>query len=100
MKLFYFPIIVLVLASSCKNTTTSDTQNTSEVNDTTETRQLGPVETRSANTDYQPAFEGQTRIAGVRTTTPYQVTEITKSLNAPWGIAVLPDNRLLITEKR
>lgn len=99
MKHFYIPLIVLILASSCKNTTKSETQNTAVVNDTTETQTLPPVETRAANTDYEPAFEGQTRIAGVKTTTPYRVTEITDDLDAPWGIAVLPDNRLLITEK-
>lgn len=99
MKHFYIPLIVLILASSCKNTSSSNNQNTVVVNDSTETQTLPPVETRAANTDYEPAFEGQTRIAGVKTTTPYRVTEITDDLNAPWGIAVLPDNRLLITEK-
>lgn len=99
MKHFYIPLIVLILASSCKNTSSSNNQNTVVVNDTTETQTLPPVETRAANTDYEPAFEGQTRIAGVKTTTPYRVTEITDDLDAPWGIAVLPDNRLLITEK-
>lgn len=99
MKHFYIPLIVLILASSCKNTSSSNNQNTVVVNDSTETQTLPPVETRAANTDYEPAFEGQTRIAGVKTTTPYRVTEITDDLDAPWGIAVLPDNRLLITEK-
>jgi len=42
---------------------------------------------------------GQTRIAGVETTTPYEVQLLTDELNSPWGIAVLPDGRLLITEK-
>lgn len=99
MKHFYIPLIVLILASSCKNTSSSNNQNIVVVNDSTETQTLPPVETRAANTDYEPAFEGQTRIAGVKTTTPYRVTEITDDLDAPWGIAVLPDNRLLITEK-
>ncbi len=31
---------------------------------------LSPVETQQPNTNYTPAFKGQTRIAGVRTTTP------------------------------
>jgi hypothetical protein len=34
---------------------------------------LPPVETQPANTNYAPAFEGQTRIGGVKTTTPYEV---------------------------
>jgi glucose/arabinose dehydrogenase len=58
-----------------------------------------PVETARANTNYTPAFVGQTRIAGVKTTTVIQSTVITSSLNAPWGITSLPDGRLLITQK-
>lgn len=57
------------------------------------------VKTRSPNTDYKPAFAGQTRIAGVKTATPYEGKIISSSLNNPWGIANLPDGRLLITEK-
>ena len=56
-------------------------------------------ETNKANTDYKPAFEGQTRIASVKTETPFESKVITNQLKSPWGIAVLPDNRLLITEK-
>jgi glucose/arabinose dehydrogenase len=58
-----------------------------------------PVETKPANTTYQPAFTGQTRINGVRTSAAYQSTVLTSSLTAPWGITSLPDGRLLITEK-
>ena len=60
---------------------------------------LPPVETRETNTDYQPAFEGQTRVAGVKTTTPYTVELVTEDLRSPWGAAALPDGRLLVTEK-
>ncbi|MEH6682795.1 MAG: PQQ-dependent sugar dehydrogenase [Sediminicola sp.] len=58
-----------------------------------------PVETNDPNTDYEPAFEGQTRVDGVTTTTPYVSTIVTSSLTAPWGITSLPDGRLLVTEK-
>ena len=58
-----------------------------------------PVESNKANTDYAPAFEGQTRVAGVKTSTPITHSILTKELKSPWGIAVLPDGRLLITEK-
>lgn len=57
------------------------------------------VETKAPNTTYQPAFEGQTRVAGVKTTTPYEVKMLTDQLKRPWGITSLPDGRLLITEK-
>lgn len=58
-----------------------------------------PVENKKPNTDYKPAFEGQTRIAGVETTTPYEVTVITDKLSKPWAVSTLPDGRLVITEK-
>lgn len=58
-----------------------------------------PVETNPPNTDYEPAFEGQTRIDGVLTTTEYESRIITSDLDAPWGVTSLPDGRLLITEK-
>src|SRR3546814_14312038 len=58
-----------------------------------------PVETKDANTDYSPAFEGQTRIAGVKTSTPYQFKVLSEDLDRPWGIASMPDGRFLITQQ-
>jgi glucose/arabinose dehydrogenase len=58
-----------------------------------------PVETQPANSRYEPAFAGQTRIAGVRTKTPITVSLLNKTLEHPWGICLLPDGRFLISEK-
>lgn len=58
-----------------------------------------PVETEEANTNYAPAFTGQTRIGSVTTSTPYEAKAITTALSSPWGITSLPDGRLLVTEK-
>ena len=58
-----------------------------------------PVETSPPNANYRPAFTGQTRIAGVRTTTTYQANVLTSALSVPWGITSLPDGRLLVTQK-
>lgn len=58
-----------------------------------------PVETKMPNTTYAPAFSGQTRISGVKTSTSYEAKVITSSLTAPWGVKTLPDGRLLITQK-
>ncbi len=60
---------------------------------------LSPVETQKANTDYKPAFEGQTRIAGVKSATVYEATVLDSSLAFPWGIGSLPDGRFIITER-
>lgn len=58
-----------------------------------------PVETKKANSDYKPAFAGQTRIGSVKTKTPYKATIISSELKSPWGMHVLPDGRLLISGK-
>ncbi|MDR2039173.1 MAG: PQQ-dependent sugar dehydrogenase [Bacteroidales bacterium] len=60
---------------------------------------LPPVETQKPNTGYKSAFEGQTRIPGVKTNIPYEVKVIAKGLSSPWAITSLPDGRLVITEK-
>ena len=60
---------------------------------------LPPVETAAPNTDYKPAFEGQTRVGGVKTTTPFEAKVLSSDLKSPWGITVLPDGRFLITQK-
>lgn len=59
-----------------------------------------PVETEPANTTYAPAFQGQTRISGIQTKTPYKIEVLNETLSRPWGIAALPDGRFLITEKK
>lgn len=67
--------------------------------ETTVSDTLPPVETAAANTTYKPAFEGQTRIAGVKTSAAYDAQVIDTTLKRPWGITTLPDGRLIITEK-
>ncbi len=64
------------------------------------TAQTGkPVETNSPNSQYKPAFAGQTRIGSVKSKTAYTATVINTKLESPWGIHVLPDGRLLISSK-
>lgn len=90
-------IVASSLCASCSGTSKSNSNgNSAVVNDTT----TGPpVETRQPNTDYEPAFAGQTRIGSVKTATPYEGNVLSTALKRPWGITVLPDGRLLITEK-
>lgn len=58
-----------------------------------------PVEKQAPNSKYPSAFVGQTRIAGIKTKESVQEKVLVNGLKRPWGIAVLPDGRLLITEK-
>lgn len=64
------------------------------------TRPAGGLEKRAPNSDYKPAFAGQTRIANVvKTKTPFKVDKLADGLGRPWSVKALPDGRLLITEK-
>lgn len=58
-----------------------------------------PVETKKANSEYKPAFTGQTRINSVTTKAAFEGKVITSSLERPWGLAILPDGRFLVNEK-
>ncbi|QDK80459.1 PQQ-dependent sugar dehydrogenase [Spirosoma sp. KCTC 42546] len=91
----------LLAVASCKtdsDTPATPTGTTPPTSGTT-TTSTSPVETNPPNSTYSPAFSGQTRVAGVRTTTPFTSTVLTSTLASPWGIASLPDGRFLITEK-
>ena len=65
----------------------------------TDTSKNPPVEKNRSNTQYSPAFSGQTRIGSVKTNTAYKVDKIASGLGRPWAIVPMPDGRLLVTEK-
>ena len=85
-------VLFLFSSASCDERKTNNDQEIPK-------EMLPPVETQGPNTSYQPAFDGQTRIAGVKTETPYSVTTLTSELESPWAVVELPDGRLAITEK-
>lgn len=90
---FFYAVSLFSIASiGCgnKKTTASNSSDSSK---------LPPVETKTANTNYKPAFPGQTRVAGVKTTTAYKVDKLAQNLGRPWAVVPLPDGRLLLTEK-
>lgn len=92
--IFFFAAVSTLFFACSPSTPTNRPNNTA-----TPDESAPPVETKSPNTNYKPAFAGQTRIGGVKTTTAYEGRVLTSNLKRPWGIAVLPDGRFLITEK-
>ncbi|MFL5811572.1 MAG: PQQ-dependent sugar dehydrogenase [Flavisolibacter sp.] len=89
--------IFLLLSSSllsCGSNTTNGATASSNGDSS-----LPGVETKKPNSNYKPAFKGQTRIAAVKTKTPYSAKMISNALKHPWGIRSLPDGRFLITER-
>ena len=92
MNKFLLFVCAGALTAGCN--TNNALNNNASSNDSTR-----PVETKPRNSTYQPAFAGQTRVAGVQTKTPYEGKLLSSDLKSPWGIAVLPDGRLLITQK-
>lgn len=51
------------------------------------------------NPDQKPAFAGQTRAPVQRLGVAYDVVTVAQGLENPWGLAFLPDGRMLVTER-
>ena len=94
MKSLYLPLIFLTLGYSRPGFGNGLTPEKFSYSDS-----LPPVETKKPNSDYKPAFKGQTRITAVKTVSPYKVEKITKRLGAPFAIVTMPDGRLMVTIK-
>jgi glucose/arabinose dehydrogenase len=56
------------------------------------------LETRAPNSDYKPAFPGQTRAPAQASNIALDVRPYATGLEHPWAIEFLPDGRLLATE--
>ena len=83
---------MFVYSTGCANNETTRVINNS-------TDSLAPVETKDPNSNYKPAFSGQTRIGSVKTTTPYNVEKIAAKVGSPFAIVTMPDGRLMVTLK-
>jgi glucose/arabinose dehydrogenase len=58
------------------------------------------LNTRPANApDQKPAVAGQTRAPEQKLNVAFDVVTVTEGLVSPWGLAFLPDGRMLVTEK-
>lgn len=101
-KISAFLFSTVITVSACGQSNGSNTADKAQPAGGTSKNQAGsgPVETQSPNTNYKPAFAGQTRVAGVETRAAYEGKVLATGLKSPWGITALPDGRLLITEKR
>lgn len=84
-------LLVFSYLTGCASKGNEDRQNNTD--------SLPPVEKKSPNSDYKPAFAGQTRIAGVKTNTLYTVEKIADKLGHPFAIVAMPDGRLMVTIK-
>lgn len=94
------PLLVAVsgiLLSACGNNVTNSTSKTTD--SLSSDSVYAAVETKAPNSAKKSAFAGQTRIAGVKTTTAFESKVLNSDLKSPWGIVSLPDGKFLITEK-
>lgn len=86
-----------ILLSACGNDVTST--STDNKDSLSSGSKIAAVETKAPNSAYKPAFAGQTRISGVKTSTAFEAKVLTSDLKSPWGIVSLPDGKFLITER-
>ena len=87
----------LSILASCSGNSQSSASTNSSV---TINGNIPNPETLDKNSPtFKSAFEGQTRVQGVKTKSVYNVEIINADLGKPWGIVTLPDGRFLITEK-
>lgn len=91
---FKFLAVVTLFLAGCQNNTKSQNGSSETVGTA-----ISNPESDKRNTDIPAAFEGQTRVQGVKTSVPYEAQVISSGLGKPWGIINLPDGRFLITEK-
>lgn len=91
----FLQVLIFFFNTSCVQPLTEQPK----VSNTSDTLKLPPLETQNANSNYKPAFAGQTRIAGTKTMALYKVDKLNGDLKNPWAIIPLSEDRFLITSK-
>src|SRR5687768_1182173 len=88
-------IVFAILAAAC-----ADAGGETENAQATSSQQCKPLESRSPNARGQkPAFQGQTRMCGVKSNVAFDVVVVARGLVNPWAVEPLPGGDLLVTEK-
>lgn len=103
MKKIILSLIASLVISACTAAPETKPEITAPVLPEVEKDKLvlyPPLETQVPNTGFKPAFEGQTRASSTQTKINYSYSILNETLVEPWGIDVLPDGKLLITEKQ
>ena len=73
---------------------------TESANDKDSVKSNSPVESRNkVAPNQQPAFNGQTRVAGIKTHTKIIVSVLAKGLHHPWGLEFMPNGKLIVSER-
>lgn len=87
-------LMLSLMAAACGKDKGNGNDNTND-----DVEKYPPVETANPNTSYPPAFQGQTRIYGLKTKAELDVKILNQNLQRPWGMAALPNGNWLITQK-
>lgn len=99
----FAPIAIISLAAAgtaCTQLSGRPAARAQASNDSVADGTCPPLETRKPNApDQRPAFSGQTRACGVKSSVAYDVVVLAKGLEHPWAVEPLPDGDLLVTEK-
>ncbi len=99
----FAPIAIIALAAAstaCTQVSGKPAARAQASSDSAAEGTCPPLETRKPNApDQRPAFSGQTRACGVKSSVAYDVVVLAKGLEHPWAVEPLPDGDLLVTEK-
>lgn len=108
-RLLFFIMLIFVLAlAACGNDETSDEGSTDDPDVATEentdegaeeSADGESAETQPKVTEFEPAFQEQTRAPAVVTETELNEEVIAEGLGVSWGMAEFEPNRLLVTQR-